>query len=99
MGRGRYAGFFAFSTAVVTVSILFFASGVTIGISGFAMAVLSYSALRMKERRNPEYRSAFFFVFLNVAFGLFGNVSLVGHAAGAVAGISFRLAERIIDKR
>lgn len=63
------------------------------------MAVLSYAALRMKERNDAEYRSAFFFVFLNVAFGLFGNISLAGHAAGAVAGVSFRFFERIIDKR
>lgn len=90
---------FAFSTALVTLGVLFFSGGPTIGISGFVMAVLAYWALRMKERNNPEYKSAFFFIFLNVAFGLVGNVSLVGHAAGAIAGAAYRVGERFFDKR
>jgi membrane associated rhomboid family serine protease len=94
MGTSRYAAFFLASTAFVGACVLALAQGPTIGMSGFAMAVLTYSALRMKEARNPDYRGALFFVALNVGFGFVGNVSLVGHAAGAVAGGAFRIGER-----
>ncbi len=86
MGESRFLTFFIASTAFVGTSLLFFAHGNTVGASGFAMAVLSYAALRMRAARNEEYRAAMFFVFLNVAFGFVGNVSLVGHASGAIAG-------------
>lgn len=99
IGTARYVTLFVFTTALVTLGILFFSEAPTIGISGFVMAILAYWALRMKERNDPEYKSAFFFIFLNVAFGIVGNVSLVGHAAGALAGAAFRTLERFFDKR
>lgn len=85
MGEERFLAFFAFATIFIGSALILFADGNTIGASGFAMAILTYAAMRMKESGNPEYRSALLFVGLNVAFGFFGNISLVAHAAGAVA--------------
>jgi membrane associated rhomboid family serine protease len=94
MGERRFFAFFVFSTLLVGIAIVAFANGPTIGVSGFALAVLTYAALRMKDAGNPEYRGALLFIAINVGFGLVGNVSLVGHAAGAVAGGLWWLAEK-----
>lgn len=99
MGDGRYAWLFFVESAVSTAALAAFALGPTVGMSGFTMAVLAYSAVRMRETRHPDAKGAFLFLFLNVAIGLFGNVSLVAHLAGAVSGIAFRVAERILTKR
>ena len=96
MGTGRYAGLFAFSTAVVAVAVYFVADGITVGISGFAMSVLAYAAWKMRQANDPEARGAFFFLFINVAIGLSGSISLAGHLSGAVAGTLWFLAERLI---
>lgn len=66
--------------------------------SGFTMAILAYAAARMKEMGHPDAKGAFFFLFLNVALGAFGNVSLVAHLAGAVSGLAYRFGERLLKK-
>lgn len=89
IGRSRFILFFLLSTIFVGVSLLLFANGNTIGISGFAMAILSYIFLELRSRNNPEYRSAGVFLFINIAIGFTGNISLVGHLSGAVFGMVF----------
>ena len=87
--RGRFILFFLLNTVFVGVSLLFFAQGNTIGISGFAMAILSYIFLELRSRQNPEYRSAGVFLLINIAIGFTGNISLVGHLSGAIFGLVF----------
>lgn len=53
------------------------------------MAVLAYVFLELKSRNNPEYRSAGVFLAINIAIGLTGNISLVGHLSGAIFGMVF----------
>lgn len=89
IGRGRFMLFFAFNTLFVGISLLLFANGNTIGISGFAMAVLAYIFLELRSRNNPEYRSAGIFLLINIAIGFTGNISLVGHLSGAIFGMIF----------
>lgn len=89
LGRNKFILFFFFNTLFVGVSLLFFANGNTIGISGFAMAVLSYIFLELRSRGNPEYTSAGVFLFINIAIGFTGNISLVGHLSGAIFGMIF----------
>lgn len=81
--------FFAFNTLFVGVSLLVFSGGNTIGISGFAMAILAYMFLELRSRNNPEWRSAGVFLFINIAIGFTGNISLVGHLSGAIFGMIF----------
>lgn len=89
IGRNRFMLFFVLNTVFVGISLLFLASGNTIGISGFAMAILAYIFLELRSRRNPEYRSAGVFLFINVAIGFTGNISLIGHLSGAIFGMVF----------
>ncbi|MDP2103620.1 MAG: rhomboid family intramembrane serine protease [Candidatus Gracilibacteria bacterium] len=89
IGRQKYILFFLGNTLFVGIALLLFASANTIGISGFAMAILAYIALELKSRNNPEYRSAMIFLFINVVIGLTGNISLVGHLSGAIFGAVF----------
>ena len=89
IGRSKFIVFFLFNALFVGISLLFYANGNTIGISGFAMAILSYVFLELKAQRNPEYRSAGVFLLINIAIGFTGNISLVGHLSGAIFGIIF----------
>ncbi|MDD2891548.1 MAG: rhomboid family intramembrane serine protease [Candidatus Gracilibacteria bacterium] len=89
LGRNKFILFFLLNTVFVGISLLFFAHGNTIGISGFAMAILAYIFLELKSQRNPEYRSAGVFLFINIAIGFTGNISLVGHLSGAIFGMVF----------
>ncbi|MDD5377305.1 MAG: rhomboid family intramembrane serine protease [Candidatus Gracilibacteria bacterium] len=89
IGRGRFILFFLLNTVFVGISLLFFANGNTIGISGFAMAILAYIFLELRSQNNPEYRSAGVFLLINIAIGFTGNISLVGHLSGAIFGMLF----------
>jgi hypothetical protein len=81
--------FFILNTFFVGIALLFLSNGNTIGISGFAMAILSYIFLELRSRNNPEYKSAGVFLIINILMGLGGNISLVGHLSGAIFGIVF----------
>jgi len=87
MGKTKYYLFFIVNTVFVGVSLLVLSSANTIGISGFAMAVLAYIFLDLRGKNNPEYKSAGIFLIINIAIGLTGNISLVGHLMGAVCGL------------
>ncbi len=89
LGRSKFILFFLLNTVFVGVSLLFFARGNTIGISGFAMAILAYIFLELRSRNNPEYRSAGVFLLINIVIGFSGNISLVGHLSGAIFGMVF----------
>lgn len=89
IGKNRFIVFFLLNTLFVGISLLLFARGNTIGISGFAMAVLAYVFLELRSRNNPEYRSAGIFLLINIAIGFTGNISLVGHLSGAIFGMVF----------
>lgn len=81
MGSVRYAWFFVLCTAFVATSILVFSQAPTVGISGFAMAVLAYLALELRAQRHPEYAGIAVMVIINIAIGFLPNISLVGHVA------------------
>lgn len=87
IGKTKYVLFFLINTVFVGTSLLILSDGNTIGISGFAMAVLAYMFLDLRSRNNPEYRSAGIFLLINIAIGFTGNISLVGHLMGAICGL------------
>ena len=87
MKRREFLYFFLGNTFFVAVSLWFLSSGNTIGISGFCMAILSYLYMDMQSIRHPMANQILTMLLINVGLGLFGNISFVGHAAGAIFGI------------
>ena len=87
MKRREFLYFFLGNTFFVAASLWFLASGSTIGISGFCMALLSYLYMDMQSIRHPMANQILTMLVINVGLGLFGNISFVGHAAGAIFGI------------
>lgn len=96
MGHARYALFFLGNTLFVAAALLLTWQPVTVGMSGFGMAALAYTWLLLHKYRDPEAKAVLFFLIINIVIGFTGNISLVGHAAGAVFGmLAFALNEKI----
>ncbi len=87
MKRREFLLFFFGNTFFVATALWFLSSSPTIGISGFCMALLSYLYMNLQATRNPMANQVLIMLLINVGLGLFGNISFVGHAAGAVFGI------------
>ncbi len=87
MKRREFILFFLGNTLFVAGALWFLSSGNTIGISGFCMALLSYLYMDLQMTRHPMANQVLIMLLINVGLGLFGNISFVGHAAGAVFGI------------
>ncbi len=77
------------TTLFVGWVLMFLATGPTIGWSGFAMALLSVYTLDFYRRGNPEYKWGLMLIALNIVIGLYGNISLLWHLAGAIAGFLY----------
>ena len=87
MRRREFIMFFFANTLFVAVSLWFLSAGLTIGISGFCMALLSYLYMDLQATRHPMANQILVMLVINIALGLTGNISFVGHAAGAVFGV------------
>lgn len=77
------------TTLFVGTVLMFLSAYPTIGGSGFAMALLSIYTLDFYRRGNPEYRWWLLLIALNIGIGLYGNISLLGHLSGAIAGLLY----------
>jgi membrane associated rhomboid family serine protease len=80
------------TTIFVGGALMLLATGPTIGWSGFAMALLSIYTLDFYKRGNPEYKWWLLLIGLNIGIGLYGNISLLGHLVGALAGFLYGIA-------
>lgn len=88
MSPDRFTWFFISSTIFVAVALFIFAPySLTIGISGFCMAILSYLWIDLYTTRHPAASQILVMLLLNVGIGLIPGISLVGHMAGAIWGI------------
>jgi len=89
MSRERFMWFFVTTTLFVAFGLYFFENPlvVTIGISGFCMALLSYLWVDLATTRHPMANQFGLILALNIAFGLFGGISFWGHLFGAIWGI------------
>jgi membrane associated rhomboid family serine protease len=87
MDRREFILFFLGNTIFVAVALWYLSSGLTIGISGFCMALLSYLYMDLQATRHPMANQVLTMLMINVGLWLFGNISFVGHAAGAVFGV------------
>ena len=84
MTRREFILFFLGNTLFVAVCLWFLSAGLTIGISGFCMALLSYLYMDLQSSRHPMASQILIMLVINILLGLTGNISFVGHAAGAV---------------
>jgi membrane associated rhomboid family serine protease len=81
--------FFLLGTLFVASALYIFTSPqtLTIGISGFCMALLAYLWIDLHTTRHPMANQILIMLVINIALGLSGNISFVGHAAGALWGL------------
>ena len=85
MSRDRYTWFFISTTVVVAGALLVFApQSLTIGISGWCMALLSYLWIDLYTTRHPMAPQVLAMLAINIGIGLVPGISLVGHLAGAI---------------
>ncbi len=85
MSRDSYTWFFITSTLFVATALLIFVpESLTIGISGFCMAILSYLWIDLYTTRHPMAPQIFMMLAINIGIGLVPGISLVGHLAGAI---------------
>jgi rhomboid protease GluP len=85
MSRDRYTWFFVSSTIFVAIALIIFApQSLTIGISGFAMALLSYLWIDLYTTRHPMAMQILMMLAINIGIGLVPGISLVGHLSGAI---------------
>jgi hypothetical protein len=87
MTRREFLLFFLGNTFFVAVALWFLSHGNTIGISGFCMALLSYLYMDLRSTHHPMANQILIFLVINILLGLYGNISFVGHASGAVWGM------------
>lgn len=88
MSRSRFQLFFLANTFFVAIALWFLApQSITIGISGFCMALLSYLWIDLHTTRHPLANQILIMLVINIALGLTGNISFVGHFFGAVFGV------------
>ena len=87
MKRKSYIQFFFWTTIFVAISLWILSPySLTIGISGFCMALLSYLYMDLTRIRHPYANQILFMLIVNVLMWLYGNISFVWHASGALAG-------------
>jgi membrane associated rhomboid family serine protease len=85
MSRSRFLAFFVTNTLFVAVALWFLSPfSLTIGISGFCMALLAYLWIDLSTTRHPLAPQILTMLLINIAFGLFGGISFVGHLFGAI---------------
>jgi len=66
IGKKKFLLFFVFVCIINGLAITEFANGNTIGISGFAMALMSYYTLDLKSKNNEEYKGGLTAIFINI---------------------------------
>lgn len=88
MSWDRYTWFFMSSTIFVAITLLVFApQSLTIGISGWCMALLSYLWIDLYTTRHPMAMQILIMLAVNIGIGLVPGISLVGHLSGAIWGL------------
>lgn len=89
MSRERFLWFFITTTLFVAAGLYFFENPavITIGMSGFCMALLSYLWIDLWTIKHPMAMSIGIMLVLNIAIGLSNTISFYGHVCGAIWGI------------
>lgn len=84
IGKNSMIVFFISNSVFLWICLTLFSSGNTVGISGFAMALLSFYTLELYKRWNPQYTWGITALAINIWFGFMPGISLVWHAWWAI---------------
>ena len=76
--------FFIGCSVFLWVFLTLLSAGNTVGISGFALAVLTYYTLILWKQGNPEYTGGLTAIVVNIAIGLSPGISFFGHFWGMI---------------
>jgi membrane associated rhomboid family serine protease len=87
MSRRRFIQFFISATLFISLALALFSDALTIGMSGFCMALLSYLWIDLYTTRHPMANQILAMLVINILIGFSGNISFVGHFFGAVWGL------------
>ena len=80
IGYKKMLIFFISNALFVWVILTFFAGHTTtVGISSFALALLTYYTLLLKQRNNPEYTGGITAIVINIAIWLSPGISFLWH--------------------
>ncbi len=81
--------FFILNSLFLWVFLTFMWAGNTVGISWFALAILTYYTLLLKKRHNPEYRGGITAIIINILIWISPGISFLGHLWGMIFGAFF----------
>lgn len=83
--------FFIFSSIFIWIFLLIFSQWITIGMSGFALAILSFYSLVLYRKWDLEYKWALFAIILNIFIWFTPWISLLWHLFWAISWVIFYL--------
>lgn len=101
IGKFWYILFFLFSTIFTGMALFIFTpiGTNTIGISWFALWILTFLTALFFQQKNDEYKWGLSAIFINIALWFTGNISLIWHIFGALSWGIFYLMYRIFQKK
>lgn len=84
----KFLVFFIFNAIFLgfVITFLGWATSNTVGISGFALAVLTYYTLELRSLKHPEWSGGATAIVINVLIGLTPWISFLGHFGWMVFG-------------
>ncbi len=100
MTKRQFLLFFLGSTVFVALGLVIFENpfSMTVGMSGFCMALLSYLWIDLRSVRSPAANQIMIFLAINIAIGFMPGISMIGHASGALFGILYWYGRRYIGR-
>lgn len=94
IGKNKYIIFFLFVTFFNWIWLSIFSDWNTVWISWFAMALLAYYTLELKERKDDEYKWWITAIIINIWIWINPQISLLWHLFWAIAWVIFYLINR-----
>ncbi len=79
IGKKKMILFFVLNAIFTWIWITFLSSGITIWISGFALALLSYYTIELWNKNNPEYKWWITAIIINIAIWFTPWISFLWH--------------------
>jgi membrane associated rhomboid family serine protease len=95
----KYVIFFIFNAIFVWIWLTMIEAGNTVWISWFALAILSYYTLELKDKKIDEYKWWITAIIVNIAIWFYPWVSLFWHLFWVIAGIIFYYLNKNFIKR
>lgn len=81
----KYSLFFIFSVIFIGIWLTLFSDWNTVGISGFAMAVMAFYTLHLKSIHNPDYKWWITALIINIGIWFSPWISLLWHLFWAIS--------------